>query len=206
MKLSQFQFDLPKEKIATEPTRWRDECKLLVLHKKTGEIEHRQFKDIIDYFGKHDRFVLNDTKVFPARLYGKKEKIGAEVHVAGPSTLMPVELDRMGAVTHRSIEEAVTGADAIMGLRIQLERQKKGLFPSEREYAHFFGLDDDKLALAKDGAIVLHPGPVNRGLDIMTPIVDSDVSVINEQVLNGVSVRMALLFLLTRRKKNDETV
>ena len=81
MKLSQFQFDLPKEKIATEPTRWRDECKLLVLHKKTGEIEHRQFKDIIDYFGKRDRFVLNDTKVFPAKLYGKKEKTGADIMV-----------------------------------------------------------------------------------------------------------------------------
>ena len=81
MKLSQFQFDLPQEKIATEPTRWRDECKLLVLHKKTGEIEHRQFKDIIDYFGKRDRFVLNDTKVFPAKLYGKKEKTGADIMV-----------------------------------------------------------------------------------------------------------------------------
>ena len=81
MKLSQFQFDLPQEKIATEPTRWRDECKLLVLHKKTGEIEHRQFKDIIDYFRKRDRFVLNDTKVFPAKLYGKKEKTGADIMV-----------------------------------------------------------------------------------------------------------------------------
>ena len=70
MKLSQFNFDLPQERIAKEPARWRDECKLLVLHKKTGEIEHRQFKDIIDYFGKGDRFVLNDTKVFPAKLVG----------------------------------------------------------------------------------------------------------------------------------------
>ena len=70
MKLSQFQFDLPSEKIAKEPTRWRDECKLLVLHKDTGEIEHRIFKDIIEYFGKRDRFVLNDTKVFPAKLLG----------------------------------------------------------------------------------------------------------------------------------------
>jgi len=81
MKLSQFDFELPQERIAKEPTRWRDECKLMVLHKKTGEIEHRQFKDIIDYFGKGDRFVLNDTKVFPARLLGKKEKTEADIMV-----------------------------------------------------------------------------------------------------------------------------
>ncbi len=81
MKLSQFQFNLPKEKIAQEPPRWRDECKLMVLHKKTGEIEHRLFKNIIDYFGKGDTFILNDTKVFPARLYGNKEKTKAEIEV-----------------------------------------------------------------------------------------------------------------------------
>ena len=81
MKLSQFNFDLPQEKIAKEPTRWRDECRLLVLHKDSGEIEHRQFKDIIDYFGKGDNFVLNDTKVIPAKLYGKKEKTEADIVV-----------------------------------------------------------------------------------------------------------------------------
>ena len=81
MKLSQFHFDLPQEKIAKQPTRWRDECKLLVLHKDTGEIEHKLFKDIIEYFGKGDRFILNDTKVFPAKLLGKKEKTGADITV-----------------------------------------------------------------------------------------------------------------------------
>ena len=81
MKLSQFDFDLPQDRIAKNPVRWRDECKLMVLHKDSGEIEHRLFKDIIDYFGKGDRFVLNDTKVFPARLYGKKEKTGADIQV-----------------------------------------------------------------------------------------------------------------------------
>ena len=81
MKLSQFQFNLPAEKIAAEPPRWRDEAKLMVLHKATGEIEHKLFKDIIDYFGKGDTFVLNDTKVFPARLYGKKEKTEADIEV-----------------------------------------------------------------------------------------------------------------------------
>ena len=81
MKLSQFNFNLSPEKIAAEPTRWRDECRLMVVHKDTGEIEHKQFKNIIDYFGKGDTFVLNDTKVFPARLYGKKEKTGADIEV-----------------------------------------------------------------------------------------------------------------------------
>ena len=81
MKLSQFQFNLPADKIAAEPPRWRDECKLMVLDRKTGEIEHKLFKNIIDYFGKGDTFVLNDTKVFPARLYGNKEKTGADIEV-----------------------------------------------------------------------------------------------------------------------------
>ena len=81
MKLSQFQFNLPSEKIATEPPRWRDEAKMMVLHKATGEIEHNLFKEIIEYFGKGDTFVLNDTKVFPARLYGKKEKTEADIEV-----------------------------------------------------------------------------------------------------------------------------
>lgn len=81
MKLSQFDFDLPKDRIAKEPTRWRDECKLMVLHKDTGEIEHRVFKNVIDYFDKGDLFVLNDTKVFPALLYGKKEKTEADIMV-----------------------------------------------------------------------------------------------------------------------------
>lgn len=88
MKLSQFDFELPQEKIAKElmpevngKIQWRDECKLMVLHKDTGEIEHRIFKDIVDYFGKGDRFVLNDTKVFPAKLFGKKEKTGADIMV-----------------------------------------------------------------------------------------------------------------------------
>lgn len=81
MKLSQFNFPLEQEKIAKEPSLWRDECKLMVLHRETGEIEHKIFKDLISYFGKGDNFVLNDTKVFPARLYGKKEKTGADIEV-----------------------------------------------------------------------------------------------------------------------------
>ena len=81
MKLSQFKFKLPEERIALHPTRYRDESRLMVLHRKTGEIEHRIFKDILDYFDDKDVFVFNDTKVFPARLYGNKEKTGARIEV-----------------------------------------------------------------------------------------------------------------------------
>ena len=81
MKLSQFNFDLPADRIAKEPVRWRDECRLMVLHNDSGEIEHKQFKDILGYFKKGDRFVFNDTKVFPAKLFGKKEKTGADIMV-----------------------------------------------------------------------------------------------------------------------------
>ena len=81
MKLSQFNFDLPQDRIAKEPAYWRDECKLMVLHKDTGEIEHKLFKDILEFFNKGDRFVFNDTKVFPAKLFGKKEKTGADIMV-----------------------------------------------------------------------------------------------------------------------------
>jgi len=81
MKLSQFNFQLPKDQIASEPPRWRDECRLMVVHRDSGQIEHKIFKDIVSYFGKGDNFVLNDTKVFPARLYGKKEKTGADIEV-----------------------------------------------------------------------------------------------------------------------------
>ena len=81
MKLSQFKFKLPEEKIALHPTRYRDESRLMVLHRKTGEIEHRMFKDILEYFDDKDVFIFNDTKVFPARLYGNKEKTGARIEV-----------------------------------------------------------------------------------------------------------------------------
>jgi aspartate carbamoyltransferase catalytic subunit len=93
-----------------------------------------------------------------------------------------------------------------MGLRIQKERQKKGLFPTIREYSRFFGLDEKRLMLAKEDAIILHPGPVNRGVELTTSVIDGEQSLINEQVTNGVAIRMALLYLLTRRSGMSETV
>lgn len=126
-------------------------------------------------------------------------KLGAEVSVAGPATLLPPGIENTGAKVFSTVQEALIDADVVMGLRIQLERQKKGLFPSVREYARFFGLDDKRLLLARDDAMIMHPGPVNRGVELSSSVIDCDSSVINEQVTNGVAVRMALLYLLTRR-------
>ncbi|AEY65887.1 aspartate carbamoyltransferase catalytic subunit [Clostridium sp. BNL1100] len=131
-------------------------------------------------------------------------KMGAEVNVSGPATLMPPEIEKMGVNVFSTVQEAMLDADVVMGLRIQLERQKKGLFPTIREYARFFGVDDKRLKLAKEDAIVLHPGPVNRGVELSTSVTDGEQSFINEQVTNGVAVRMALLYLLTRRGTVNE--
>jgi len=116
---------------------------------------------------------------------------------------MPVGIEKTGVKVFSTIQEALIDADVVMGLRIQLERQKKGLFPTAREYSKFFGLDNKRLKFAKKDALVLHPGPVNRGLELSTHVVDGDQSCINEQVTNGVAVRMAVLYLLTRRNSGE---
>jgi len=130
-------------------------------------------------------------------------KLGAEVCVAGPTTLMPPGIEKTGVKVFNTIQEALIDADVIIGLRIQRERQQKGLFPTIREYARFFGLDDKRLVLAKKDALILHPGPVNRGVELTSSVIDCEQSLINEQVTNGVAVRMALLYLLTRRGSNE---
>ena len=126
--------------------------------------------------------------------------MGAKVCLAGPPTLMPLPDCELAGVSYTtSVEEAVKDADVVIALRIQLERQKKGLFPSVREYSRFFGIGPEMIKLAKPDVLVMHPGPMNRGLEISSYVADSDSSAINEQVTNGVAVRMALLYLLTRR-------
>ncbi|MBM7855138.1 aspartate carbamoyltransferase catalytic subunit [Desulfohalotomaculum tongense] len=124
-------------------------------------------------------------------------KLGAEVSVAGPATLLPPEIEKMGVKVCTRVEEALAGADVVNVLRIQLERQKQALFPSLREYSRLYGINRERLGLAKEDAIVMHPGPLNRGVEIVKEVADSARSVINEQVTNGVAVRMALLYLLT---------
>jgi aspartate carbamoyltransferase catalytic subunit len=124
-------------------------------------------------------------------------KLGANVTVAGPRTLMPVGMDSLGVTIAHSIDEAIEGKDVVMMLRIQLERQGRMAFPSTREYFNLFGLTAERLKRAKPDAIVMHPGPMNRGVEISSEVADGPYSVILEQVTNGVAVRMAVLYLLS---------
>ncbi len=135
---------------------------------------------------------IKHSRVARSNIYGLK-KLGAEVALAGPSTLLPKSLEEMEVKVYTDVDKAIEGADIVMGLRIQLERQKKGLFPSVREYNKYFGVDKRRLALAKPDAILMHPGPVNRGVELNPDIIDGTQSVINKQVTNGVCVRMAVL-------------
>ena len=122
--------------------------------------------------------------------------MGATVRVCAPRPLMPAGIDSLGAVPCRTVEEALDGADVVMMLRIQLERMHSLFFPSLREYFALFGLTAARLALAKHDAIVMHPGPMNRGVEIASDVADGPRAVILEQVANGVAVRMAVLYLL----------
>jgi len=126
-------------------------------------------------------------------------KLGAHVTVAGPGTMLPREVERLGVRVVPSIREAVRDADVIMMLRIQKERMGKVLFPSVRDYSRFFGLTADVMREARDDAIVMHPGPMNRGVEISSEVADGPYSVILDQVTNGVAVRMAILYLLLGR-------
>ncbi len=136
------------------------------------------------------------SRVVRSNIHGLT-KLGAEVSLGGPVTLMPKDIDKMGVKAFNNVHEAIIDADVVMGLRIQLERQKKGLFPSVREYFRFFGVDESRLKLAKPDAILMHPGPVNRGVELSTSVIDGDKSVITEQVTNGVAVRMAVMDMVT---------
>jgi aspartate carbamoyltransferase catalytic subunit len=123
-------------------------------------------------------------------------KMGAEVTVSGPPTMIPVGIESLGVKVVHDPAKAVKGKDVIMLLRIQLERQSKVLFPGLREYASFFGISEEVLRNAKDDAILMHPGPINRGVEVTSDVADGPRSVILDQVTNGVAVRMAVLYLL----------
>jgi aspartate carbamoyltransferase catalytic subunit len=123
-------------------------------------------------------------------------KLGAEVWVCGPPTLVPVGIERLGVRVSFKLDEAVADADVIMMLRIQQERMQGAFFPSLREYFNVFGLTRERARRAKPDVIIMHPGPMNRGVEIASDVADGPYSVILEQVANGVSVRMAVLYLL----------
>jgi aspartate carbamoyltransferase catalytic subunit len=139
---------------------------------------------------------LAHSRVARSNIYALT-KLGAEVRAVGPPTMIPPFLDRLGARIYYDLDEALRGTDVIMMLRLQLERQSHALFPSIREYTRLYGLTAERLRLAEPGAIVMHPGPINRGVEIAPDVADSFSSVILDQVANGVAVRMGILYLLS---------
>lgn len=142
------------------------------------------------------------SRVARSNIYGLS-KFGCEIRMVGPSTLMPPEIEKLGVKSYFSLDEALDGVDVINVLRIQRERQQVGLFPSLDEYANLYMLTPEHLLRAADDVLVLHPGPMNRGVEISSEIADSNVAVINEQVTNGVAVRMAVLFLMMGGSKDE---
>jgi aspartate carbamoyltransferase catalytic subunit len=124
-------------------------------------------------------------------------KMGADVVLCGPPTMIPKGIETLGASVTHNVEKAIVDADVVMMLRIQKERQQHFLFPTEREYSVMYGLTNARLANAKDDVLIMHPGPINRGVEIAYDVADGPYSIILEQVTNGVAVRMALLYLVT---------
>jgi aspartate carbamoyltransferase catalytic subunit len=183
-----------------------------VINAGDGAHEHPT-QALLDLFTMRERLVLSGAKelkglkvsiigdiahsrVARSNIYALN-KMEIEVSVAGPSTMIPVDIKKLNVKVFTDIHKAINGSDVIMVLRIQLERQEKGLFPSIREYSRLFGLDREKLKKAKKDVIIMHPGPINRDVEISTDVADGPYSLILDQVTNGVAVRMAILHLLT---------
>jgi len=140
---------------------------------------------------------ITHSRVARSNIYALS-RMGACVRLAGPGTMLPPGIERMGNVkVYSDLRDAIREADVVMMLRIQLERQSKTLLPSLREYARFYGLNPENLLLAKRDAIVMHPGPINRGVELSSYVADGVQNVILDQVENGVAVRMALLYLVS---------
>lgn len=156
---------------------------MFTIMEKKGKIEGLKVAIVGDIY---------HSRVARSNIYGLK-KMGAQVAIGAPATLLPPDLQKLGVEVFPSVHEAIVGADVVMALRIQNERQKSGLFPSVDEYTKFFGLNENVMSLASPDAILMHPGPVNRGVEITPSLADGDKSVILEQVTNGVAVRMAVL-------------
>lgn len=184
--------------------------KASVINAGDGANEHptQALLDLYTMFDKKGSFkdlnvtIVGDiahSRVARSNVFGLK-KLGANVTLAGCGTLASGTMEALGATVTHDIKNAIKGADVVMGLRIQMERQKGGLFPNTREYSQIYGLDEEMFSYADKEAILMHPAPVNRGIELMPELLDSNVSVIDEQVQNGVAVRMAILALLNERR------
>jgi aspartate carbamoyltransferase catalytic subunit len=160
---------------------------MLTIREKKGRIQDIEVAIIGD---------IAHSRVARSNIYGLT-KLGAKVRVSGPPTMIPWDIERLGVKVYYRMEDALKDVDVIMMLRIQLERQEKGLFPTIREYSRLYCLTPDRVKLAKEDVIIMHPGPINRGIEISPEVSDGPYSVILEQVTNGLAVRMAVLYLLS---------
>jgi aspartate carbamoyltransferase catalytic subunit len=202
-----------RHRVAGVPKRIADVLTAPVINAGDGAHEHpsQALLDMLTVFQQKDRLdgltvaIIGDishSRVARSNIYGFG-KMGAEVRVAGPPTMLPADVETLGVKAYTSLREALDGADVVMALRIQLERLDGAIFPSLREYSATFGLDRSKLRYAKDDAIVMHPGPVNRGVELSHDLADHRPSVILDQVRNGVALRMALLYLIAGRQVRE---
>lgn len=139
---------------------------------------------------------IKHSRVARSNIWGLRT-MGASVAVCGPTTLLPVEIEQMGIAVYSELDRALKAADVVIVLRLQLERQQAGLLPSLREYSNRFGISKEKLKLLNENFTIMHPGPINRGVEITPEVADGPHSVILQQVTNGVAVRMAVLYLLS---------
>lgn len=142
---------------------------------------------------------VKHSRVIRSNVWGLKT-MGASVALCGPATLLPYEIEQLGCDVYTNVDEALEGADVVNVMRIQLERQEAGLFPSQREYTNLFGINRERLKRLNKNYTIMHPGPMNRGVEITSDVADSDSSVILDQVTNGQAVRMAVLYLLRGRE------
>jgi len=159
---------------------------IMTMREKKGHLEGLKVAIVGD---------IAHSRVARSNIHGLT-KMGAQVVLCGPVVMMPRYIEKLGVAVHHSIEDAIREVDVIMMLRIQFERQGTNAFPSMREYSKYFCLTGDRITLAKDDVLVMHPGPINRGIEIAPDVAYGPYSVILDQVANGVAVRMALLYLL----------
>ena len=187
----------------------------IIINAGDGTHEHPT-QAILDMMSLHEKFgylkglkvaILGDishSRVALSNIYGL-QTMGAEVTLCGPSTLIPTYAEELGVAVNYDIDEVIEWADAINVLRIQRERMQGGLLPSIREYRNLFGITRERLSNHKKEIVIMHPGPMNRGVEIDSAVADSDQAIILDQVLNGVASRMAILYLLLGGKQEKES-
>lgn len=188
-------------------------CSSKVINAGDGAHSHPT-QGLLDIFTLRERYnrikglrvlIIGDIKhsrVARSNIWGL-EKLGAEVAVCGPSTLLPYEIEKMGVEVFTNLDDALEGVDVVNILRIQRERQDTGYFPTMREYTELYGINSERLKRLNPGYTIMHPGPMNRGVEITVDVAESNDSVILEQVTNGVAIRMAVLYLLMGKEADS---